>query len=62
MRNYIDLYAITLCVLCAMCFGVGFTVGQGVGIDDTVNALCQKTQYEFCQPTYKYKVKGDDNE
>lgn len=62
MKNYVDLYVMTLCVLCAMCFGIGFMVGQKVGTDYTVNKVCQQTQYEFCQPTYTYKAKGGNNE
>lgn len=48
--------------LCVILFGLGYVIGEDRGVDKFVNKVCQQTQYEFCQPLYKYKAKGGNNE
>ena len=59
---YYNYMLMIMSILCVILFGLGYVIGEDRGVDNFVNKVCQKTQYEFCQPTYKYKAKGGNND
>lgn len=62
MSDWDGYFTMILTMLGIILFGFGYVVGEDRGADKFVNKICQQTQYEFCEPTYKYKAKEGKDE
>lgn len=57
MTEYIE--AIVWCFVVLGLMILFIFIGSQIGRQNTVNELCNKTQYDFCVPKIEYTIKGE---